>query len=104
MASKKQSRGFDVRQSILMVYVGICVIAVVLTVVIAFGESSGTTSKAQPTPTLTRTLSPLILTQQSEGSMNDASRHTQSPAQNSGGAVEPDSEIFIPTATPAPGH
>lgn len=103
MASKKQSRGFDVRQSILIVYVGLCVAAVVLTVVVAFGEAFDATSSAQPTPTMTRTLSPLILTQQAEGSVNNPIPPT-AELRPSGGADEPDSEVFIPTATATGEH
>ncbi len=68
MASKKRRSGADIRQPILIVYVGICVIAVVFTVVIAFSESNNTGQISQSTPT--RTLAPYILTQRAEGSVN----------------------------------
>lgn len=69
MASKKQRRA-NIREPLLMVYVGICVIAVVLTVVIAFNESNSSTLVSQTVATVTRTTAPIILTQQAEGSVN----------------------------------
>ncbi len=62
MGSKKQPS--DIRQPILMVYVAVCVIAIVLTVLIAFEESGKSSQLGQPTAT--RTLSPLVLTDQAE--------------------------------------
>lgn len=80
MASKKQNRrSFDTRQSILIVYVGVCVIAVVLTVFIAFSEVNSTSQLAQPTAT--RTLSPAILTQQAEGSANTDAHPLSTPTR-----------------------
>lgn len=76
MASQKQRPRADFRQSLLIVYVGICVIAVVLTVTIAFTEASGSGQVTQPTPTITRTPLPLILTQQAEDAMNKTARPT----------------------------
>ncbi len=70
MASKKRRSGADIRQPILIVYVGICVMAVVFTVAIAFGESNNTGQISQATSMSTRTLSPYILTQRAEGSVN----------------------------------
>lgn len=63
MASEKQPRR-DIRQPILIVYVGICVMAVVLTVVIAFSEAGNPQQSA--TPSTTRTLSPAVLTLQAD--------------------------------------
>ena len=63
MASEKQPRR-DIRQPILIVYVGICVMAVVLTVVIAFSEAGNPPQAA--TPSATRTLSPAVLTLQAD--------------------------------------
>ena len=101
MVPKKQNRGFDFRQSLLIVYIGIGVVAVMLTVVIAFSDTPDST--VQPTPTVTRMLSPLILTQQSEGSVNHphltATPQAQTPDINAG--VETDSQVFFPTATGA---
>lgn len=53
-----------------MVYVGVCVIAVVLTVVIAFNEANSSTQVSQAAAIVTRTTAPFILTQQAEGSVN----------------------------------
>ena len=70
MASKKRSSGADIRQLILIAYVGICVIAVILTVAIAFNESTNTGQISQATPRSTRTLAPYMLTQRAESSVN----------------------------------
>ncbi len=76
MAAKKKRRT-DIRQPILIVYVSVCVIAVVLTVVIAFGEANGASQLTQPTAT--RTLSPLILTQQADGYGPSATHPVSTP-------------------------
>ena len=65
MASEKQPRR-DIRQPILIVYVGFCVLAVVVTVVIAFSEAAAPAQAAPSTPTATRTLSPAVLTLQAD--------------------------------------
>lgn len=76
MASEKQPRR-DIREPILIVYVGICVLAVVLTVVIAFSEAGSPTQAAQPTPSPTRTLSPAVLTLQADVPAEAGEQHGQ---------------------------
>jgi hypothetical protein len=79
MAAKKPSQR-DIRPALLIVYVSIGVLAVVLTVAIAFSEVADTAQNVTATPAATRTLSPLIRTQQAEGSVNDDRRHQDSRA------------------------
>lgn len=71
MASKNQDRSIKFQHAALIVYVGVCVMLVMLTVVIAYQEADSTAHLSRPTQGITRTLSPLILTQQAEGSVND---------------------------------
>lgn len=85
MASEKP-QGRDIRQLILIVYVGICVIAVVLTVVIAFSEAAAPVQAAPLTPTATRTVSPVVLTLQADEPVH-------------GGGQQGRGSIVTPTAT-----
>ena len=71
MASKNQGRSTKFQHAALMVYVGVCVMLIVLTVGLAYQEADSTAQLTQPTQGITRTVSPLILTQQAEGSVND---------------------------------
>ena len=62
---------------------------VMLTVVIAYQEADGTAQLTQPTQGITRTVSPLILTQQAESSVNDEHQGRRaSPTAKTVGTVE----------------
>ncbi len=95
MASKKRRSGADIRKPILIAYVGICVIAVILTVAIAFNESTNTGQISQATPKSTRTLAPYIQTQRAEGSVNQ----DENPGQKENSVVSTVPGINA-TATP----
>ena len=91
MASKNQGRSTKFQHAALIAYVGVCVMLVVLTVVIAYQEADGTAQLTQPTQGITRTVSPLILTQQAESSVNDEHQGRSqgaSPTAKTAGTVE----------------
>lgn len=89
MASEKPSRR-NLGQPLLMAYVGICVIAVVLTVVIAFSEASSSAQTAQPTPPPTRTLPPAVMTLQADApSIGGLTHGTDTSGQSGTSATMP---------------
>jgi hypothetical protein len=96
MEKREQSRNFDIRQTLLIAYVGVCVVMVTLTLGLGFLDSNllatGTTSTVSPT------VSPRVLTLQAEG--YEESEHPGQGRGEGSGTHEQLTPQVIPTAMP----
>lgn len=97
MANKNKSGGFPVRNTILMIYVGVCVLMIVFTLGLAFLETAAT--DAPPTATMRATIAPAVLTLQAEDAERYESEHGQGQGRGRGGASHDTPEA---TAAPSP--
>ena len=86
----------DNRQFILIGYLGICVVLVVLTLILAF--TSEDMKSVQVTRTPTRTLNPQVLTMQAEGYEEE---HGQGQGQGGRLHMTETAEV-VPAVTPTP--
>ncbi|MFW5709415.1 MAG: hypothetical protein ACOCX5_04255 [Chloroflexota bacterium] len=83
MASKNQTKTFNIRHALLIGYFGVCVGMVVITLGLAFIESNAVAVDPTPVPTVTR--SPMVMTLQAEDYAPVDAEAQQSLQDNGGG-------------------